>query len=98
MEDAELSAVIAAARGTMPADTTHVVEIRTSTTCDRAYVLLAAEVVGTGGGFADRTLEELRHDPPPPSLVEGRPCGASRSELVSAVRGTANWRSFVQPN
>jgi len=28
---------------------------------------------GAGGGFTDRTLTELRRDPPPPSLVEGMP-------------------------
>ena len=28
---------------------------------------------GAGGGFTDRTLTELRRDPPPPSLGEGRP-------------------------
>jgi hypothetical protein len=96
MEDAELGAVIAAARGSMPVDSTHVVEVRLSAAGDHAYVLLAAEVVGVGyyldeticwldddrewvggdgagGGFTHLTLTELRRDPPPPSLVEGRP-------------------------
>jgi hypothetical protein len=96
MDEAELGAVIAAARGSMPVDSTHVVEVRLSTEGETAYVLLAAEVVGAGfyldeticwrdedgewvggdgagGGFTDRTLTELRRDPPPPSLVEGRP-------------------------
>ena len=96
MDEAELTAVVAAAGGSMPVDTTHVVEVRLSAEGDRAYVLLAAEVVGVGyyldeticwldddgeweggdgagGGFTDRTLEDLRADPPPPSLAEGRP-------------------------
>jgi hypothetical protein len=47
VEEEELGAVIAAARGSMPVDATHV-EVRLSTEGDSAYVLLAAEVVGVG--------------------------------------------------
>jgi hypothetical protein len=54
VEEEELGAVIAAARGSMPVDATHV-EVRLSTEGDSAYVLLAAEVVGVGY-YLDETI------------------------------------------
>jgi hypothetical protein len=84
-----------AARSSMPAGITHVVETRITPGGETAYVLLAVEVAGTGyyldenlawrepdgswssgdsagGGFTDRTLADLRANPPRQALFDSK--------------------------